>query len=59
LASDLGSCHFGEITLVGYQAHIEISRQGVNPPKASVVAGVFVFGAWISEANKQFDHVQV
>ena len=57
LAFDLRARHLGEIAFIGHQVHIQITRQGVDPPKASVVAGVFVFGAWIAKANKQFDHV--
>jgi hypothetical protein len=49
--------YFGKVTFVWDQVDIELARQSVNPPKASVVAGVFVFGARVAQANKQLDHV--
>jgi len=30
--------------------------QLIDPPKTSVVAGVFVFSARVAQADKQFDH---
>jgi hypothetical protein len=39
--------------------HFQIARDGVDPPKPRVVTGGFVFGAWVAQANKQFDHVWI
>jgi hypothetical protein len=44
------------VVFIGLQLHFELLGQLIDPPKTSVVAGVFVFSARVAQADKQFDH---
>ena len=38
------------------QGGFELFTQAVNPLKARIVARLVVFGPWVAQSNKEFDH---
>jgi hypothetical protein len=38
------------------ERHFELIGELINPPKASIVASLFIFGTRIAKANEEFNH---
>jgi hypothetical protein len=56
VALQRGAGHPTVVVFIGLQLHFELLGQLIDPPEPRVVAGVFVFSAWVAQADKQFDH---
>jgi hypothetical protein len=48
--------HQAVVVALDLEVRLEPACQAVYPPKASVVAGVLVLGAGVSQANKEANH---
>ncbi len=51
-----GLAHQTLVAFFKLQVHLELVRELIDPPKARVVAGLFVFGARVAQAYKKFNH---
>lgn len=47
------------VSLIHHEVGVEFPGHCIQPPKTGVMTGEFVFGPWVAQADKEFDHVEI